>query len=83
MINGKRVGLILGVIYFISLTISVPPLLGWGKQDYKEGVCYLPYSTGYVVYSAIGSFYLPFIIMSVLYCKIYKVGGNRQFIGLF
>ena len=75
MINGKRVALIVAVVYFISLTISMPPVLGWGKQQFVKGVCYLPYSPGYVIYSAIGSFYLPFVVMSVLYCKIYKVGS--------
>lgn len=73
LITGKRVALIVAMVYFISLTISMPPVLGWGKQQFVKGVCSLPYSPGYVIYSAIGSFYLPFIVMSVLYCKIYKV----------
>lgn len=73
MINGKRVAMVIAVIYFISLTISIPPVLGWGRQNFEQGECSLPYSPGYVIYSAIGSFYLPFIIMSILYYKIYKV----------
>ncbi|KAF6029089.1 ADRA1A [Bugula neritina] len=78
MITGKRVILVISVIYFTSLTISIPPVLGWRKQHYETGVCYLPYSAGYVIYSAIGSFYLPFAIMSVLYCKIYKVAKTHM-----
>ncbi|CAG7830309.1 unnamed protein product, partial [Allacma fusca] len=65
---------ILGIL-IASLWISSPPILGWDKtwlkdidKDYN---CHLVNHVGYRFYSAFGALFLPFVLMGLLYKKIY------------
>ncbi|KAK3590269.1 hypothetical protein CHS0354_041347 [Potamilus streckersoni] len=78
----KRVLVTIAIVWVFSAIISVPPLLGWNDRggsmsDSFTGRCALTGEKGYVAYSALGSFYIPFIIMSFVYLKIYLATNMR------
>lgn len=78
----KRVLLLILLVWSASTIISVPPLFGWnssGKTLYDENnhVCHLTDEKSYVVYSACGSFYVPLVVMSVVYLKIFLAVRQR------
>lgn len=79
----KRVLIIVALVWIISATISVPPLFGWGKKNYKTlynpvtKTCHLSNDWGFVVYSACGSFYIPLAILSFVYLKIFLATKQR------
>ncbi|KFM59046.1 putative tyramine receptor 2, partial [Stegodyphus mimosarum] len=67
-------------VWVISTLISVPPLIGW--NDWPETFtsdtpCQLTEERGYVIYSASGSFFIPLVIMTVVYIKIFQTARNR------
>jgi len=70
----RRVLFSVGVVWFVSGLISIPPLLGWNKSSlFNETThqCQLTDDPGFVVYSASGSFYIPLVVMVFVYIKIY------------
>jgi len=73
------------IVWLSSFMICVPPLLGW--NDLGTSYIYMP-DTGihqcmlfqersYVLYSALGSFYLPFVVTISLYICIFISLNNR------
>ena len=76
----KRVlGTIAGV-WVLSGAISSPPLAGWNDwpEELEPGTpCQLTRRKGYVVYSALGSFFVPLLIMSLVYLEIFLATRRR------
>ncbi|CRK95754.1 CLUMA_CG009211, isoform A [Clunio marinus] len=71
--------LILGV-WVLSLVISSPPLIGWNDwPDHfdPDTPCQLTSNQGYVIYSSLGSFFIPLIIMTIVYIEIYVATRRR------
>ena len=84
--SGKQAAMYIAFVWTFSIFISVPPLLGWtdinktlvydnNTQRYQ---CELFTDAAYVVYSACGSFYIPFLITTILYMKIFCVLRERM-----
>lgn len=76
----NRAILMISVVWLLSMTICFPPLVGWKRpQPMRSGypLCILSEEPGYVVYSSIGSFYLPLVVMVLVYFKIYKAARKR------
>ena len=76
----QRVLTMIGLIWIISGLISVPPLLGWNDwpDDFSQSTpCTLTQERGYVVYSSSGSFFIPLVIMTVVYIKIFAATRRR------
>ncbi|KAJ8920381.1 hypothetical protein NQ315_005247 [Exocentrus adspersus] len=72
----KRVLLMIAGVWILSLVISSPPLIGW--NDWPEPdvflqiqVCKLTERQGYVIYSSLGSFFIPLFIMTIVYVEIF------------
>ena len=61
----------------LSAVISIPPMiatmLGSSElQNFNEGQqCELSKNKAYVIYSACGSFYIPALIMTVVYAHVF------------
>ncbi|GFW64414.1 octopamine receptor [Trichonephila clavipes] len=67
-------------VWVISTLISVPPLIGWNdwpEEFTSDTPCRLTEERGYVIYSSSGSFFIPLIIMTVVYIKIFQTARNR------
>lgn len=78
--NVGRVLLLIAGVWILSLLISSPPLIGWNDwpQEFSSDYpCQLTSNQGYVIYSSLGSFYIPLIIMTIVYIEIYIATKRR------
>lgn len=77
----ERVLMLIVAVWALSLVISSPPLIGWNdwpeEFDSELHPCALNSNPGYRVYSALGSFYIPLIIMSIVYIEIFLATRRR------
>ncbi|XP_074031290.1 alpha2-adrenergic-like octopamine receptor isoform X2 [Leptinotarsa decemlineata] len=67
-------------VWLLSAVICIPPLLGWKVErtaDEQYPKCQLSEELGYVLYSALGSFYIPSCIMVFVYIRIYYAAKAR------
>ncbi|XP_030060702.1 alpha-1A adrenergic receptor-like [Microcaecilia unicolor] len=73
LIMTKKRGLgTLAGLWVLSLVISIGPLLGWKEPDPEDDkVCKITEEPGYALFSALGSFYLPLLIILVMYFQVY------------
>lgn len=60
------------IVWFLSASITLPPLFGWAKNITVERVCLISQDFGYTVYSTGVAFYIPMTVMLVMYNRIYK-----------
>lgn len=76
----ERVLILIIGVWVLSLVISSPPLVGWNDwPDHfdRNTPCQLTSNQGYVVYSSLGSFFIPLIIMTIVYIEIYVATRRR------
>jgi len=73
------------LVWLFSCIICSPPLLGWNDwpdQFTPETPCALTTQKAYIVYSSLGSFFIPLILIVFIYFKIFltqkKVADKRQ-----
>ncbi|KAI0229853.1 Octopamine receptor 2, partial [Lamellibrachia satsuma] len=84
--SSKQAAIYIGCVWAIAIAICLPPLVGWNdlSQTYvydnvtNVHYCILYQSPAYVLYSASGSFYIPFFITVVLYVRIFTVLDRRM-----
>ncbi|KAM7364425.1 tyramine receptor II [Cochliomyia hominivorax] len=79
----KRLALFMIIIVWVTaLSITCPPYLGWyepGRREEGNTVCRYNQNKGYVVFSAMGSFFIPLAVMLYVYLKIgYVLTSRRQ-----
>ena len=75
--NSKRVYMMIAVTWVVSVAIAMPISLGVNySEDRVKGDCAF-YNADFIIYSSMGSFYIPSIIMIFLYWKIYRVIRQR------
>ncbi|XP_077283927.1 alpha2-adrenergic-like octopamine receptor [Arctopsyche grandis] len=74
-----RAVVMIAAVWLMSALICIPPLLGWRakREDEDFPKCKLSEDIGYVVYSALGSFYIPSCIMVFVYIRIYFAAKAR------
>lgn len=61
-------------LWALSAAISVGLLFDWKEPDPEdETVCRITEEPGYVILSAVGSFYIPLAIILAMYCPVYTV----------
>ncbi|KAH3823974.1 dopamine D2-like receptor [Dreissena polymorpha] len=71
--NSKRVHFMLALTWIVSIAIAAPIALGVNYSDAREaGVCSF-FNSDFLIYSSMGSFYIPSLIMIFLYWRIYRV----------
>lgn len=71
--NHKRVWLTIGLVWAISIAIGLPIVLGLNNTERRVSTDCAFYNADFVIYSSLSSFYIPCIIMVVLYYQIFKV----------
>ena len=79
--RSKRMALIMiAIVWVLSAAITCPPILGWREsgRGRDEKKCTLTRDPGYIIYSSLGSFYLPLVIMLFVYARIFKVAQERE-----
>ena len=83
--SARQAALYVATVWLISSAICLPPLFGWNDlaQNYvfntDDGAhhCVLFQTPSYVLYSALGSFFVPFFLTLFLYVQIFVVLRKR------
>ncbi|XP_032326943.1 alpha-1A adrenergic receptor isoform X6 [Camelus ferus] len=79
IVTQKRGLMALLCVWALSLVISVGPLFGWRQPAPEdETICQITEEPGYVLFSALGSFYVPLAIILVMYCRVYVVAKRES-----
>ncbi|XP_074549784.1 alpha-2C adrenergic receptor [Halichoeres trimaculatus] len=74
----KRLKGMIVVVWLISAVISFPPLISMDRSSSESSFqCILNDETWYILYSSIGSFFAPCVIMILVYIRIYQVAKTR------
>lgn len=74
----RRIKCIIFIVWVIAAVISFPPLITIEKENSeKEPVCKINNVKWYVTSSCIGSFFLPCVIMVLVYVRIYQIAKRR------
>ncbi|CAN9513048.1 unnamed protein product [Ophioblennius macclurei] len=79
----RRIKAAIVVVWLISAVISFPPLLSLNKSEAGEQgtergpQCQLNDERWYILYSTIGSFFAPCLIMILVYIRIYQIAKQR------
>ncbi|XP_045915813.1 5-hydroxytryptamine receptor 1E [Micropterus dolomieu] len=72
--SARRVAVMVGIVWIISVFISMPPLF-WRQRPSSGSLqqCVIEHGhPGYTIYSTLGAFYIPMIIILILYYRIYN-----------
>lgn len=70
---------ILVVVWLSSSVISVGPLLGWKEpQPVDESICKITEEPGYALFSSFFSFYLPLMVILIMYFRVYVVARRTS-----
>ncbi|XP_038212587.1 dopamine D2-like receptor [Zerene cesonia] len=75
--NNRRVWFTIVLVWMISAAIGAPIVLGLNDTPDRNYDECLFNSQNYVLYSSLGSFYIPCIMMMFLYYNIFKALRNR------
>ncbi|KAK3094053.1 hypothetical protein FSP39_023497 [Pinctada imbricata] len=83
--TSRKVGLMIGMAWLISLVLWPPWIFAWpyleGKRTVPEKECYIQflYTNSWVTIGThLLAFWIPVVIMTVLYFKIYRETEKRQ-----
>ncbi|XP_072221415.1 5-hydroxytryptamine receptor 1D [Leuresthes tenuis] len=77
----RRAGLMVAVVWVISISISMPPLF-WRQAKAHEELTECVVNTdqiSYTLYSTFGAFYVPTVLLIILYGRIYVAARSRIF----
>ncbi|KAI4879666.1 hypothetical protein NFI96_009448 [Prochilodus magdalenae] len=80
----KRAAVLISVTWLVGFSISIPPMLIMKSQpkNIAEDIanpeaCTISHDPWYTIYSTFGAFYIPLILMLVLYGRIFKAARFR------
>ncbi|KAJ1525279.1 hypothetical protein ONE63_010102 [Megalurothrips usitatus] len=66
-------------VWVVAAAITCPPILGWYEAGRHENkTCRYNQNVGYVLFSAMGSFFVPLVVMLYVYAKIHCVVARRH-----
>ncbi|XP_068131024.1 alpha-1D adrenergic receptor [Hyperolius riggenbachi] len=70
----KKAVVIIVVLWLSSMVISIGPLLGWKEPPPPDdSQCTITEEPGYALFSSLFSFYLPLMVILIMYFKVYIV----------
>ncbi|GIX96834.1 5-hydroxytryptamine receptor 2B [Caerostris darwini] len=78
----RRVGFMIGTVWSVSFLVSFAPIFGWKDEEFlervqKEKKCLVSQDIGYQIFATCATFYVPLIIILILYWRIYQVVRKR------
>lgn len=77
--TASRAGMIIATIWTYSIIIAIPPFLGWSDPHAKSrGSCTISQNIGYTIFSTVGAYYLPLIVMIITYFKVFRATLKRK-----
>ncbi|CAH1790164.1 unnamed protein product [Owenia fusiformis] len=78
--TAKRMLIMILIVWFLAVCITIPPHFGLkSEQDDPDvtGVCMVSTHLAYRIFATIGAFYLPLVIILIIYGKIFKAAKSR------
>ncbi|GJQ83869.1 hypothetical protein Trydic_g6747 [Trypoxylus dichotomus] len=67
------------VVWVLSILITCPPMFGWYEPGRHEGkICRYNRNLGYVIFSAMFSFFIPMVIVLYVYVRISCIVAQRH-----
>ncbi|KAK7922848.1 hypothetical protein WMY93_009750 [Mugilogobius chulae] len=74
IVTEKRALLAMLGVWVLSIVISIGPLLGWKQPPSPDDtVCLITEEPFYALFSSLGSFYIPLVVILAMYCRVYIV----------
>ncbi|GFT23734.1 5-hydroxytryptamine receptor [Nephila pilipes] len=80
--SAKKVGLMIVAVWCVSFIVSFAPILGWKDEEFLNRVqedkkCLVSQDVAYQIFATCATFYVPLIIILILYWRIYQVVRKR------
>lgn len=80
--TAKRIGIMILVVWCVSFLVCIAPLLGWKDDDWnnrieKDKKCIVSQDIGYQIFATASSFYLPLMVILILYWRIFQTARKR------
>ncbi|GFV01824.1 5-hydroxytryptamine receptor [Trichonephila clavipes] len=78
----KRIYLAIFLVWTISFTVSIAPIFGWKDPDFNTRIeiekrCLVSQDLGYQVFATCSSFYVPLVMILILYSRIFQEARRR------
>lgn len=74
IVTEKRALLAMLGVWALSVVISIGPLLGWKQPPSPDDtICPITEEPFYALFSSLGSFYIPLVVILAMYCRVYIV----------
>uniref|UniRef100_A0A672GD64 G-protein coupled receptors family 1 profile domain-containing protein n=1 Tax=Salarias fasciatus TaxID=181472 RepID=A0A672GD64_SALFA len=73
--TGARAGVMVALVWLLSILISLPPMVYRhysGDSDHEDQCIITHHHITFTLYSTFGAFYIPLLLILILYYKIYK-----------
>jgi len=75
--NSKRHYIMIILVWSVSVAISAPIALGMNYTERRTRETCIFYNSDFLIYSSMGSFYIPCVVMVLLYWRIFRVIRER------
>ncbi|XP_022688922.1 dopamine D2-like receptor [Varroa jacobsoni] len=76
--NSGRVAFTIGAVWLISMAIGSPIILGLNTSSERVAHLCVFYNSDFILYSSLSSFYIPCLVMILLYYRIFRVIHSRS-----
>lgn len=74
IVTEKRALLAMLGVWVLSVVISIGPLFGWKQPTPPDDTqCPITEEPFYALFSSLGSFYIPLVVILAMYCRVYIV----------
>ncbi|KAJ9583414.1 hypothetical protein L9F63_022244, partial [Diploptera punctata] len=80
--NSRRIGIMIVVVWSVALVVSLAPQFGWKDPDYLDRInlqqrCLVSQDVAYQIFATCSTFYVPLLVILVLYWKIFQTARKR------
>ncbi|XP_053597878.1 transcription termination factor 2 isoform X3 [Microplitis demolitor] len=80
--TAKRIGIMIAVVWFVAFLVCIAPLLGWKDPHWNTRIevdktCLVSQDIGYQIFATVSSFYLPLLVILILYWRILQTARKR------
>uniref|UniRef100_A0A8D8S7B9 5-hydroxytryptamine receptor n=1 Tax=Cacopsylla melanoneura TaxID=428564 RepID=A0A8D8S7B9_9HEMI len=79
--NANRIIIMIVVVWSVAFIVSLAPQLGWKDPEYMDRInqqkCMVSQDLGYQIFATCSTFYVPLLVILVLYWKIFQTARKR------
>ncbi|XP_054724506.1 5-hydroxytryptamine receptor 2B-like [Uloborus diversus] len=80
--SSQKIGLMIFLVWAVGFLVSFAPLFGWKDEDFlyrieQEKRCLVSQDAAYQIFATCSTFYVPLIVILILYWRVYQVARKR------